>query len=85
MANKLGLTIQETASLIDTLLYRMGEHWRRGRGISVPNFGKFKIKNIREYNGFIPSTRSRMMLPPNRVLVFKPYITFKEKPAENNE
>ena len=57
----------------------MIQELEEGNGIAVQGFGSFEVKKKAERISINPASKQRMLVPPKRVLFYKPSNTLKDK------
>ncbi|MBS40776.1 MAG: integration host factor subunit alpha [Rhodospirillales bacterium] len=68
---ELGLSRNESAELVESLLHEISNTLVRGEQVKVSSFGSFTVKHKRERTGRNPKTGEEVPIKPRRVLVFK--------------
>ena len=68
---ELGLSRNESAELVESLLNEISNTLVRGEQVKVSSFGSFTVKHKRERTGRNPKTGEEVPIKPRRVLVFK--------------
>lgn len=63
---------REAASIVDVVFDTMKETLGAGYKIKLTGFGNFTVRDKGQRPGLNPRTRERIMLPPRRVVRFKP-------------
>jgi integration host factor subunit alpha len=63
---------REAASIVDVVFDTMKETLGAGYKIKLTGFGNFTVRDKGPRPGLNPRTRERIMLPPRRVVRFKP-------------
>ena len=79
MAKRNGLKATEAQYIMDTLLATMGDSFKEGDTVQLPNFGVFEVRKKLERIINNPATGQRMLVPPKMSLVFKPNPMVKDK------
>lgn len=67
-----GFSKKEAADLVDAVFDTMKETLASGHKMKVSTFGNFVVRDKHARWGLNPRTRERIMLPPRRVVRFKP-------------
>jgi len=67
-----GLSRREAAGVVDVVFDAMKEALAAGYKIKLTGFGNFTVRDKGQRPGLNPRTRERIMLPPRRVVRFKP-------------
>jgi integration host factor subunit alpha len=76
---KLGLSRNESAELVETVLREIGDALVRGETVKLSSFGSFVVREKRERIGRNPKTGIEVPITPRRVLVFKPSNVMKAR------
>lgn len=63
---------REAASVVDVVFETMKEALGAGYKIKLTGFGNFTVRDKGSRPGLNPRTRERILLPPRRVVRFKP-------------
>ena len=79
LARRTGHSTKETNRLVSALLSCMTERWEEGSTIAIQGFGTFEVKTKAERISVNPITKSRLLIPPKRVLSFRPSTQLKDK------
>lgn len=79
LANRCGLSTEETSENIASLIEAMTERLCEGDTVSVQGFGTFDVKKKNERVIVNPVSRQKMLVPPKLTLNFKPSINLKER------
>jgi len=69
---QLGLTRKKSTEGVETVLQIMKDTLASGEDILISGFGKFKVNSKDGRKGRNPATGGDLMLPPRRVVTFKP-------------
>ena len=77
LAERLGYTAKDTQKLAGNLINAMVDAFQEDQAVLVPNFGVFETKKKMERIMVNPGTGQRMLVPPKRVLNFKPNQSWK--------
>ncbi|MFO0608508.1 MAG: integration host factor subunit alpha [Polyangiales bacterium] len=67
-----GMSRREAASVVDVVFDAMKEALGAGYKIKLTGFGNFTVRDKGSRPGLNPRTRERILLPPRRVVRFKP-------------
>lgn len=79
LANRCGMTTEETSANMSTLIETMTERLCEGDTISIQGFGTFDVKKKNERVIVNPVSRQKMLVPPKLTLNFKPGVNLKER------
>ncbi|PAX08983.1 HU family DNA-binding protein [Sphingomonas lenta] len=79
VAAKHGITEKQAREVMDSLLDGIGEAAARGDEVSLPGFGKFKVKDTPERSGRNPSTGEAITIAASKKLTFTPAKALKDK------
>jgi len=79
MSRQGGLSKDESADLLESLLGLMKSTLASGEDILISGFGKFCVKEKRERRGRNPHTGNALILGPRRIVSFRPSTTLKNK------
>lgn len=74
-----GLTKTDARKLVDAVFAGIGEAAAKGEEISLPGFGKFKVKENPEREGRNPATGEAMTIKASRKLGFSAAKALKDK------
>ncbi|MFT5489208.1 MAG: integration host factor subunit alpha [Alphaproteobacteria bacterium] len=69
---EVGLSRNESAALVETVLAEVSEALVRGETVKLSSFGSFFVRQKGQRMGRNPKTRGEMPIPPHRALVFRP-------------
>ncbi len=78
MAEKMGITHKESAEAINLIIESMTEALSKGESIKIKGFGVFNIKEFGEKIARNPKTGEKVVVPPRKVVRFKPGKELKE-------
>jgi DNA-binding protein HU-beta len=78
IAAKSKLSIADTRAVIDALLDNIAATARRGDEVSLPGFGKFKVRNTPARNARNPATGKTIKVAAARKVVFQPAKALKD-------
>jgi DNA-binding protein HU-beta len=81
LADELGITKVDARKIIDTLLGAVVGAAAQGEDVSLPGFGKFKVKDTPEREGRNPATGETITIEAARKLTFAPAKAVKDKLA----
>ena len=73
------VTKAQAKAIVDELLKEIVAAASSGIEVSLPGFGKFKVKEIAAREGRNPSTREIIQIPASRKLTFSPAKAVKEQ------
>ena len=79
LAKQNGIKVSDAQQMMSTMISVMGECFKEGNAVQLPNFGSFEVKKKMERVMVNPSTGQRMLVPPKLVLNFKPNVSWKER------
>lgn len=74
-----GFSKREAALLVDTIFDTMKDTLAAGYKIKISGFGNFVVRDKHERFGLNPRTREKIVLPPRRVVRFKPSPVLKAR------
>ena len=83
LSERLSLDQKETSLLAATLVSEMASHLEEEELLSIANFGTFEVKKKLERVVINPSTKQRMLVPPQLVINFKANTSLKDKVKNN--
>jgi integration host factor subunit alpha len=75
---EVGLSRNESAALVDTVLSEISEALSRGEMVKVSSFGSFSVRQKGQRVGRNPKTGEEVPISPRRVLVFRASHVLKE-------
>jgi integration host factor subunit alpha len=76
---EVGLSRNESADLVDTVLNEISDALTRGESVKVSSFGSFLVRMKGERIGRNPKTGEEVPIKPRRVLVFRASHVLKER------
>lgn len=76
---EVGLSRQESATLVDTVLNEMIDALARGEMVKISSFGSFSVRKKNERVGRNPKTGEEVAISPRHVLVFRPSHVLKAR------
>jgi DNA-binding protein HU-beta len=79
LAEQNSLPKAQVKTLLDELLKEIIAAASKGDEVSLPGFGKFKVKETAERDGRNPSTGMAMKIPASRKLSFTPAKAVKDQ------
>lgn len=79
LSRRLGYTLKDTSELVASLLSGMAGQLEDGNIISVPGFGTFEVKKKAECIFVNPTTKQRVLMPPELVLTYSPGTSLDDK------
>ena len=79
LAEQNALPKSQVKTLLDELLKEIVVAASRGDEVSLPGFGKFKVKETPERDGRNPSTQAIIKIPASRKLSFMPAKAVKDQ------
>lgn len=75
---EIGLSRNESAQMVETILQRISEALIRGENVKISSFGTFAVRDKGSRIGRNPKTGEEVPIDPRRVLVFRPSHIMKE-------
>jgi integration host factor subunit alpha len=69
---QVGLSRNESAALLETVLARMSTALEHGESVKISGFGTFSVRQKGRRVGRNPKTGVEVAIQPRRVLVFRP-------------
>jgi integration host factor subunit alpha len=72
MYKNIGLSRNESAEIVDTILEEMFLAFERGKNVKISSFGSFSVNNKKQRMGRNPMTGKEAVITPRRVLTFRP-------------
>lgn len=82
---EVGLSRNESASLVETVLGEMSDALVRGEQVKISSFGTFSVRSKNERIGRNPKTGEEVPISPRRVLTFRPSNMMKDRVAAGNK
>lgn len=79
LAGTTGLTKAEAKKAVERVFAAIGEAAAKGEEVSIPGFGKFKVKNSPAREGRNPSTGATIKIPASRKIGFSVAKALKDK------
>jgi DNA-binding protein HU-beta len=79
VADKHGVTEKQAREVMEALLDGIAETAARGEEVSLPGFGKFKVKDMPERSGRNPSTGEAITIAASKKLTFTPAKALKDR------
>ncbi len=76
---EVGLSRNESADLVDSVLNEISDALIRGEAVKVSSFGSFSIRNKGQRIGRNPKTGEEVPILPRRVLVFRASHVLKDR------
>jgi integration host factor subunit alpha len=77
--NEVGLSRNESAELVESVLNEVGEALTRGEAVKISSFGSFSVRQKGERIGRNPKTGDEVPILPRKVLVFRPSHLLKNR------
>ena len=74
-----GLTKADAKKVVDSVFTAIGDAAAKGEEVSVPGFGKFKVKDSPAREGRNPATGAAMQIAASRKLGFSAAKAIKDK------
>ncbi|NLY42002.1 MAG: integration host factor subunit beta [Desulfovibrionales bacterium] len=71
VAEKIKISNDEAANMVDTFFESMREAMLRGDRIEIRGFGSFKVKSYEGYTGRNPKTGQSVQVKPKKMPFFK--------------
>ena len=78
VADKHGVTEKQAREVMEALLDGIAETAARGEEVSLPGFGKFKVKDMPERSGRNPSTGEAITIAASKAVKFSTGARLKE-------
>jgi integration host factor subunit alpha len=75
---EVGLSRNESAALVDTVLAEISEALARGEMVKISSFGSFSVRQKGQRVGRNPKTGEEVPISPRKVLVFRASHVLKE-------
>ncbi|MGB5864485.1 MAG: integration host factor subunit alpha [Sulfitobacter sp.] len=82
---EVGLSRNESAQLVETVLEEMSDALVRGEQVKVSSFGTFSVRDKTARIGRNPKTGEEVPINPRRVLTFRPSHLMKDRVADGNK
>ncbi|MEM1161426.1 MAG: integration host factor subunit alpha [Pseudomonadota bacterium] len=82
---EIGLSRNESAEMVETILSRMVEALIAGESVKISSFGTFAVREKGARMGRNPKTGDEVPIDPRRVLVFRPSHILKERVNAGNQ
>ncbi|QBM76646.1 HU family DNA-binding protein [Sphingomonas sp. AAP5] len=79
LANAHGVTKVDAREMLANLFAEITDAASRGEEVSLPGFGKFKVKNTPEREGRNPATGETITIKAARKLTFSPAKAVKDR------
>ena len=76
---EIGLSRNESAEMVETILERISEALVRGDNVKISSFGTFVVREKGARMGRNPKTGEEVPIEPRRVLVFRPSHIMKDR------
>ena len=77
--DEIGLNLQESIGIIDALFAEIGEALEAGAHVRIWGFGRFVLRDKRARPGRNPRTGAAAVVPPRRVVTFRPGAELRRK------
>ena len=71
LAASMHLSVQEAASIVNTIIDMMTEALAKGESIEIRGFGSFVVKEYDTYTGRNPKTGEQITVQPKKLPFFK--------------
>ena len=82
IAKEEGITVKNSASVVDVVFESMAESLRRGERVEIRGFGSFKVKKYKNYQGRNPKTGEIIQVKQKKLPYFKVGKEMKERVDE---
>jgi integration host factor subunit alpha len=79
---KVGLSRSESATLVELVLKEITGRLENGETVKLSSFGSFVVRSKGPRMGRNPKTGVEVPIPPQKVMVFKPSHTLRERLQE---
>ncbi len=79
VADKHGVTEKQAQGVLKGLLDGIAEAVATGEEVSLPGFGKFKVKDMPERDGRNPATGAAITIAASRKVAFTPAKALKDR------
>ena len=79
-----GLSLNESAQLVERVLYMMSDALVDGEQVKISSFGTFSVRAKTARVGRNPKTGEEVPISPRRVLTFRPSHLMKDRVAAGN-
>ena len=76
---EVGLSRSESADLVETVLYEIGNALSNGEDVKISSFGSFFVRKKGERIGRNPKTGEGVPIWPRSVLIFRPSQVLKHR------
>lgn len=81
IADDAGLAKTQAKSIVDAVFAAIAEAASKGDDVSIPGFGKFKVRATAERLGRNPSTGAALQIAARKRVAFTPAKALKDKVA----
>ena len=81
IADEAGLAKNQAKSIVDAVFAAIGDAASKGDDVSIPGFGKFKVRATAAREGRNPSTGAAIQIAASRKVGFTPAKALKDKVA----
>jgi len=71
LAEQQDLPLQDSRSIVDTILETMAEAMVRGENVEIRGFGSFQVREYETYTGRNPKTGEKIAVTPKKLPFFK--------------
>ena len=82
---EVGLSCNESAELVETVLKHMSDALVRGESVKVSSFGTFSVRSKSARIGRNPKTGQEVPIEPRRVMTFRPSHLMKDRVDAGNK
>lgn len=82
---EVGLSRNESAELVETVLKQMSDALVRGESVKVSSFGTFSVRSKSARIGRNPKTGEEVPIEPRRVMTFRPSHLMKDRVDAGNK
>ena len=76
---EIGLSRNESAEMVESILWQISDALVRGEHVKISSFGTFTVREKGARMGRNPKTGEEVPIEPRRVLVFRPSHIMKER------
>jgi integration host factor subunit alpha len=76
---KVSLSRSESAALVELVLKEITHHLEHGETVKLSSFGSFVVRKKGPRMGRNPRTGEETLIPPRRVMIFKPSAVLKQR------
>ena len=76
---EVGLSRNESAQLLESVLNEIARSLARGEPVKISSFGSFSVRQKGQRPGRNPRTGEEVLIPPRKVVVFRPSHALKDR------